>query len=224
MLWRVYSSKTKKTRRIPVQREVAILTRRLLKAAPKGSGKPIFRNTKGSPWKRMTGVVRFLALKRKLNWHLDSAKHRYSCYSCRHTFAHRMLSGFWTGGVGCSIETLAELMGDTPKVAFDHYGREWGQHYQAPLWAAIGAAPNKGRAAAKGPQKDEKSRPVASTPVRGSKKRQSSKRTVTAHSCRRSTPAASNLPASTCRAAARSASWRRAVDVVPWPSLEIPPW
>ena len=32
----------------------------------------------------------------------------------------------------------AELIGDTPKVAFDHYGREWGQHYQEPLWAAIG--------------------------------------------------------------------------------------
>ena len=47
------------------------------------------------------------------------------------------LSG--TNGVGCSIETLAELIGDTPKVAFDHYGKEWGQHYQDPLWAAIGA-------------------------------------------------------------------------------------
>ena len=41
--------------------------------------------------------------------------------------------------MGCSIETLAELIGDTPKVAFDHYGKEWGQHYQDPLWAAIGA-------------------------------------------------------------------------------------
>jgi len=61
-----------------------------------------------------------------------------SAWHCRHTFAHRMLSGFWNGGVGCSIEVLAELMGDTPKVAFDHYGREWGQHYQEPLWAAIG--------------------------------------------------------------------------------------
>ncbi len=49
-----------------------------------------------------------------------------------------MLSGYWTDGVGCSIETLAELIGDTPKVAFDHYGREWGQHYQEPLWNAIG--------------------------------------------------------------------------------------
>ena len=64
---------------------------------------------------------------------------QYSCYTCRHTFAHRMLSGYWNGGKGCSIETLAELIGDTPKVAFDHYGREWGQHYQEPLWAAIGA-------------------------------------------------------------------------------------
>jgi hypothetical protein len=50
-----------------------------------------------------------------------------------------MLAGYWNNGVGCSIEVLAELLGDTPKVAFDHYGREWGQHYQEPLWAAIDA-------------------------------------------------------------------------------------
>jgi hypothetical protein len=49
-----------------------------------------------------------------------------------------MLSGYWNDGVGCSIETLAELIGDTPKVAFDHYGKHWSQHYQDPLWAAIG--------------------------------------------------------------------------------------
>ena len=88
----------------------------------------------------MTGVVRFLTIKKKLGWNTDPVKSKYSCYTCRHTFAHRMLSGYWTGGVGCSIETLAELIGDTPKVAFDHYGKEWGQHYQDPLWAAIGAA------------------------------------------------------------------------------------
>jgi hypothetical protein len=27
-----------------------------------------------------------------------------------------MLSGYWNGGAGCSIETLAELIGDTPFV------------------------------------------------------------------------------------------------------------
>jgi integrase len=139
MMWRVYSSKTKKTRKIPVRPEVAERTRRLMKTAPRGSGRPLFRNTKGKPWKRMTGVVRFLAIKKKLGWNQDAVRSKYSCYTCRHTFAHRMLSGYWNGGVGCSIETLAELIGDTPKVAFDHYGREWGQHYQDPLWAAIGA-------------------------------------------------------------------------------------
>ena len=36
-----------------------------------------------------------------------------------------------------TLSTLAELIGDTPKVAFDHYGCEWGQHYQEPLWAAV---------------------------------------------------------------------------------------
>jgi integrase len=138
MMWRVYSTKTKKTRKIPVRPEVAELTRRLMKTAPRGSGIALFRNTKGKPWKIMTGVARFLALKTKLGWDQDPLRSKYSCYTCRHTFAHRMLSGYWTGGVGCSIETLAELIGDTPKVAFDHYGKEWGQHYQDPLWAAVG--------------------------------------------------------------------------------------
>jgi integrase len=139
MMWRVYSSKTKKTRKIPVRPEVAKLSRKLMKSAPRGSGLPLFRNTLGKAWKRMTGVVRFLNLKKKLNWNRDPSKAKFSSYTCRHTFAHRMLSGYWNNGVGCSIETLAELIGDTPKVAFDHYGKEWGQHYQDPLWAAIGA-------------------------------------------------------------------------------------
>lgn len=138
MQWRVYSSKTKKTRKIPVQDGVARIVRRLLTTAPKGSGKPLFRNSQGKPWTNSAGVVRFLALKKKLGWDLDPVKGRFSCYTCRHTFAHRMLSGYWNGGAGCSIEVLAELIGDTPKVAFDHYGKEWGQHYQEPLWAAIG--------------------------------------------------------------------------------------
>jgi len=141
MMWRVYSSKTKKTRKIPVRPEVAKLVMQLLKDSPPGSNLPLFRNTKGRQWKRMTGVVRFRNLRKKLGWDQDPVRGKYSCYTCRHTFVHRMLSGYWTDGVGCSIETVAELIGDTPKVAFDHYGREWGQHYQAPLWAAIGEQP-----------------------------------------------------------------------------------
>ncbi len=150
MMWRVYSSKTKKTRKIPVKREVAVLVRKLLKTAPRGSGIPLFRNSQGNAWKKVTGVHRFLGLKRRLGWSDDKQRRRYSCYTCRHTFAHRMLSGYWSQGAGCSIETLAELMGDTPKVVFDHYGREWGQHYQDPLWDAIGVdyRPSHGRKSA----------------------------------------------------------------------------
>ena len=138
MMWRVFSSKTKKTRKIPVVKTVANLTRRLLKTCPADGITPIFRNAQGRPWKKVTGVHRFLAIKRDLGWNEDPVRKRYSTYVCRHTFAHRMLAGYWTHGVGCSIEVLAELMGDTPKVCFDHYGKEWGQHYQDPLWAAIG--------------------------------------------------------------------------------------
>ena len=88
-------------------------------------------------------LKRFIEARRKLGWDKDPVLRKYSSYTCRHTFAHRMLSGYWNKGVGCSIETLAELIGDTPKVAFDHYGKEWGQHYQDPLWAAIGVNGSK---------------------------------------------------------------------------------
>ena len=138
MMWRVYSSKTKKTRKIPVREDVAELTRRLLAEAPVDAHAAVFRNTQQRPWKKVTGVGRFLKIKRGLAWDQDEVRTSYSCYTCRHTFAHRMLAGYWNEGEGCSVETLAELIGDIPKVAFDHYGREWGQRYQEPLWEAIG--------------------------------------------------------------------------------------
>jgi integrase len=144
MMWRVLSSKTKKLRKIPMRAEVAELTRRLIASRPDDAGTTVFRNAQGRPWKKVTGVHRFLRINRDLGWDGDPVRKHYSCYTCRHTFAHRMLGGYWNGGVGCSIEVLAELMGDTPKVAFDHYGREWGQHYQEPLWAAIGVADRRG--------------------------------------------------------------------------------
>jgi integrase len=71
MMWRVYSSKTKKTRKIPVRPEVAKLVQQLIKDAPAGSGRPLFRNTKGNPWQRTAGVVRFLNLRKKLGWYGD---------------------------------------------------------------------------------------------------------------------------------------------------------
>lgn len=140
MMWRVYASKTKKTRKIPVRRDVAARVCGLIKSAPARSGIPLFRNPQDNAWKKSIAGRRFRGIRKELGWEGHPVRRHYSCYTARHTFAHRMLSGYWNDGVGCSIETLAELIGDTPKVAFDHYGREWGQHYQEPLWAAIGVA------------------------------------------------------------------------------------
>jgi hypothetical protein len=87
-----------------------------------------------------------------------------------------MLSGYWTDGIGCSIETLAELIGDTPKVAFDHYGKEWGQHYQDPLWSAIGVGPANGHVQSKPSPRGKSTRRAA---VAGKQRRRSAKRRST---------------------------------------------
>ena len=147
----------------------------------------------------MTGVVRFLGLKKKLKWDNDPIKTKYSSYTCRHTFAHRMLSGYWSGGVGCSIETLAELIGDTPKVAFDHYGKEWGQHYQDPLWAAIGAG-------AKG-----KNEPTATKSATGMAAKSSSKASKKLSAARSDRPG--KKPAATGQAKPKGRGNRRQPEV-----------
>jgi len=127
MMWRVYSSKTKKTRKIPIHADVAELVKKLLKSAPLGSGKPLCRKAKAEPGRRRTGVVRLLTLKKKLGWDLDPVKSKYSSYTCRHTFVHRMLSGYWNGGVGCSIETLAELEAAGHALIHGTRTEPWGQ-------------------------------------------------------------------------------------------------
>ena len=73
-------------------------------------------------------------LKRKLK-----LPHDRCMYTCRHTFAKRTLSGYYTG-VPVTIEVLAGLMGNTPKVCWDHY-TVWADQYNDPLWAAWGKKP-----------------------------------------------------------------------------------
>ena len=57
-------------------------------------------------------------------------------YTCRHTFAKRMPSGYYTGKP-VTIEVLAGLTGNTPKVCWDHCA-QWADQYNDPLWAALG--------------------------------------------------------------------------------------
>jgi len=130
------AKKTGKDRTIYLFEEAEAVIKTLMLAFPRGSGVPLFRTPRGKSWKRCNGVQSFCVLKRKLGWDQDPEKKSLSLYTCRHTFAKRVLSGYWTGEPA-SIETLAGLMGNTPKVCWDHYAR-WCDDYNEPLWAAVG--------------------------------------------------------------------------------------
>ncbi|MBL8798467.1 MAG: site-specific integrase, partial [Planctomycetia bacterium] len=105
MMWRVYSSKTRK---IPVRKEVADLVRKLLKANPRDPVAPLFANPQGKRWRKPTAGQYFRSIRRKLDWDQYPLRKQYTCYTCRHTFAHRMLSGYWNGGTGGYNEDMAE--------------------------------------------------------------------------------------------------------------------
>ena len=134
------AKKTGQDRRIMLSEEMEAITHELILTAPIGSGIPLFRTTRGKAWTRCNGVQRFGLLKKKL--HLPADR----CMStCRHTFAKRTLSGYYTGRP-VSIEVLAGLMGNTPKVCWDHYA-SWADQYNEPLWQALGKSPSKQSAA-----------------------------------------------------------------------------
>lgn len=129
-------AKTNKERVIYVAAEVADLIRERVKKHPTGR---LFRNKSGRDWTSATLKRAFdLARKRANKQHggeLIDAK--AVMYSARHTFAKRTLSGYYTGGKGCTIEALSKLMGNTPKICYEHYA-DWCEMYTEPLWAALG--------------------------------------------------------------------------------------
>ncbi|MEZ6128889.1 MAG: site-specific integrase [Planctomycetaceae bacterium] len=128
--------KTGKDRTIYLFSEAESVIRSLMQEFPRGSGVPLFRTPRGKSWKRCNGVQSFCTIKRQLGWDADPKKKNLSLYTCRHTYAKRILSGFWTGQQA-SIETLAGLMGNTPNVCWRHYA-QWSDAYNEPLWAAVG--------------------------------------------------------------------------------------
>lgn len=134
------AKKTGKDRRIMLCEEMEEITRRLMLEAPKGSGIPLLRTTHGKQWKRCNGVQQFCNLKEKLNLPDDRVT-----YTCRHTYAKRTLSGYYTGRP-TTIEVLAGLMGNTPKICWDTYA-QWADDYNDPLWAALGKTKAKRSAA-----------------------------------------------------------------------------
>jgi len=125
-----------KTRRLRIIRitdpNIIALVRKQMSHQRKGT--PIFRNTKGDPWRRPSLSLAFRILKKRLakkNIVLD----KDACmYSTRHTYAKRILQGHWSGKA-TNIETLARLMGNTPQVCREHY-LQWSEIDNDPLWDA----------------------------------------------------------------------------------------
>lgn len=126
------AKKTGKTRRIFLNDKAEFIIRRLMLKHPTG---PLFRTPRGKPWTKVNWVHTFCNIKKKLSWNDDPRKEELSFYSCRHTFAKRVLCGYF--GVKGDLYTVAGLLGNTVKVCEDHYA-QWCDSYNAPLWEAIG--------------------------------------------------------------------------------------
>ncbi|TWT87175.1 Phage integrase family protein [Pseudobythopirellula maris] len=93
---------------------------------------PIFRCQSGTPWKRYNLTERLRTIKKRLIKQGVKFDDDACFYTCRHTYAKRVLQGFWSGKP-TNIETLARLMGNSPQVCQDHY-LQWSESYAEPLW------------------------------------------------------------------------------------------
>jgi integrase len=93
------------------------------------------KNRAGGAWRVRSLSGAFLRARRRAE--RDGASFDADCclYSCRHTFAKRVLTGYWTGKP-CSIEVLATLMGNSPAICRRYY-LEWADEYTEPLWQAV---------------------------------------------------------------------------------------
>ena len=133
MVWRFSAeeSKTGKPRVVYIPTDIAELTRQAAKRYPHGA---IFRTSHGKPWviRNLRSAFRLLKLKLEKNGvKLDPD----AClYSTRHTYAKRMLGGYWDKPT--TIELVAGLMGNSRQVCWDHYGA-WCDGYTEPLVEAV---------------------------------------------------------------------------------------
>ena len=110
--------------------EVMQIVRQQMKHHKRG---PLFLNTRGAPWTRESLAGGFRALKERLKRRKGIELDADACmYSCRHTYAKRILQGHWSGKA-TNIETLARLMGNSPQVCRDHY-LQWSEIDNDPVW------------------------------------------------------------------------------------------
>ena len=132
MEWRFQpdESKTKRLRIVRITDPAIIeIVERQIEQHPTG---PLFRNTLGNPWARDSLSDAFRRLRKRLARNGIELDEDACMYSTRHTYAKRTLSGYWTGKP-TTIEQLAELMGNTREVCWEHYA-SWCDAYTDPLW------------------------------------------------------------------------------------------
>ena len=139
MEW-VFQPHESKNRKLRVFRitdpEIIRITRRQMEKYPEG---PIFRSFNGEPWQANNFRRRFRELVKRVEKKMQKEGKQVDfdpdlcMYSTRHTYAKRMLQGYWTGKP-VPIEILAQLMGNSVQVCRDHY-LKWTESMNEALWA-----------------------------------------------------------------------------------------
>ena len=129
-IFRPEESKTGQLRIIRIiDPEIIGIVREQVAKYPTGQ---IFRTVSDKPWRRPNLTEKFRYAKNRLIKKGIPFDDDACMYSCRHTYAKRVLQGFWTGKP-TNIETLAKLMGNSPQVCHEHYV-QWCDSYTEPLW------------------------------------------------------------------------------------------
>lgn len=120
-----------KDRVIYVAEEIAQAVRQQIKIYPTGK---LFRDDRGTPWTVISLGRTFRQLRDRLRKAGVEIDDHDVMYTARHTFAKRMLMGYW--GKQVSLEVLAGLMGNTPKICWEHYAH-FVPSYVDPFWDAV---------------------------------------------------------------------------------------
>jgi integrase len=136
MVWRFppsehkTGSKTKKDRVVPVCSEIAALVKRRMKWQAINR---VFLNSRRKPWTPTNLKTAFARLRVNLAKKGIKLSKDQTLYACRHTYAKRQL------GKGISTNVLAAQMGNSPQIAWDHYGKDWDKQADntAILWSGI---------------------------------------------------------------------------------------
>jgi hypothetical protein len=129
-VFRPEESKTKILRIIRItDPELLAIIREQIKLHPTGA---VFRNTEDTAWTRELLTEKFRKAKLRMIEQGTVFDDDACMYSCRHTYAKRVLQGFWSGKP-TNIETLARLMGNSPQICHEHY-LQWCDSYTEPLW------------------------------------------------------------------------------------------